>query len=176
MSRKSLIFRGTVALSLTSVLAPIPAMAVEPATLAVAQPKTVRDIAMDSGGVLKGQLVDPAGAVQGGAPVSLLRHGQEVAATITDGEGVFALTGLSGGTYQLVAGGMQQDVRLWADGTAPPAAVPSALVVRNDSLARGQILAPVAGLAGSVSTAGAIAAGTVIGVGAYAVTQADSGS
>jgi hypothetical protein len=176
MSRKTLYFRGTVALAIGSALGQTPVAAVQPRTAAVSEARAIRDISLSSGGVLKGQLVDPAGAIQTGVKVSLLRHGQEVATCSTDGQGAFELAGLSGGTYQLVADGMHQDVRLWAAGTAPPAAVPSALVVTKDSLTRGQLPAAVAGLAGSASTAGAIAVGGIIGVGAYAVTQADSGS
>jgi vitamin B12 transporter len=52
-------------------------------------------------GSLRGTVVDPLGAIVPGAAVTLLRDGQRVMAGTSDGQGQFALEGLSGGRYQI---------------------------------------------------------------------------
>jgi len=96
------------------------------------------DVALRQNGVLVGLVTTSAGIPQKDTPVILSRNGQVIGRTATDPDGRFALTGLSGGTYELLAGNSPSLVRLWAPGTAPPAAGQDALVVIGDPVLRGQ--------------------------------------
>jgi len=94
-------------------------------------------VALRPGGVLQGQVVDPQGVPAAGTRVVLAREGKPLATTQTDDQGRFGFSGLKGGLYQLATaqnGGMY---RLWATGTAPPAARADALLVSGDSVVRG---------------------------------------
>jgi len=174
---------GTVALSLGFISSPamsLCAAASPPADSAVTP--AVRDIALGSGGALSGQVVNSAGAAMQNATVSLQQQGQELASGATDAQGMFSISGLRGGNYELVVGQHRQHMRLWAAGTAPPAAVASTLLVNEgQDVARGQIawfgaLVPTS-LTGLTSAAPAFAAfGLPAGMATYAVTQSDSGS
>jgi hypothetical protein len=96
------------------------------------------DVALRSGGMLVGQVVDAQGAVQAGKLVSIQYGEQEVARTTTDANGVFAAQGLRGGQYHVVADNGDGHFRLWADNTAPPAATDSVVVVADPNVVRGQ--------------------------------------
>ena len=96
------------------------------------------DVALRSGGVLVGQVVDQQGAAKAGAPVSIRFAEHEVVRTVTDQNGVFAAQGLRGGQYQLLTVDGMTVCRLWAPDTAPPAARPAALLVSGNTAVRGQ--------------------------------------
>lgn len=122
----------------------IPAPAVQaadvahPADAAALASRTV-DVALDKAGTLRGQVVDAGGAPVAEVPVVVLQGNREVARTVTDRSGSFAVSGLRGGTYQLAAAGGASVYRLWAADTAPPAARPAALLVAaGDQLVRQQ--------------------------------------
>jgi hypothetical protein len=107
------------------------------------QPEAVADVSLLDGGVLIGQVVDPQGRPLAAEPVLLQFQAQEIARAKTDGCGLFAFRGLRGGVYQLVAAQGHGAFRLWAPGTAPPAAEQGALVVAGDPTVRGNLcLAP----------------------------------
>lgn len=114
-----------------------PALAGSP----VAAP-AIADIALSEGGVFAGKLVNAQGAPIAKTAVSLQQAGEEVAATVTDEEGVFAVQGLRGGLYQVVSEGGVVSYRLWAANTAPPAANQSALIVTGDAILNGQYCGP----------------------------------
>jgi len=97
----------------------------------------MNDIALQPGGVLLGQVVDPQGVAKAGAPVTIEYAGREVAKTTTDERGVFAAQGLRGGAYKITTAEGSSACRLWAADTAPPSARPAALVVAGDDLVRG---------------------------------------
>jgi hypothetical protein len=100
----------------------------------------VIDVALDAGGTLQGQVVDARGEAAPRTPVSIQQLDREVARAVTDASGRFRVTGLRGGTYRIVAGEATGAYRLWAANTAPPAALPSALVVAGDQqLVRGNL-------------------------------------
>ena len=173
MNCKTILLRGVVAVTVGSIFAPqIEALAASPVSAASTDVRSVRDVALADGGQLRGQLVDSAGSPLAGVPVSLLRNGREVAATTTGANGAFAINGLRGGTYELVAAQAHQVYRLWTPDNAPPSALDNALVVGDGNVTRGQ--APSTGL--SWPTVGAIGAVGLMAGGVYAIFQSDSGS
>jgi hypothetical protein len=96
------------------------------------------DVALQSGGLLVGQVVDQQGAAQAGKVVSIQYANHEVVRTTTDANGMFAARGLRGGQYQVLTDDGVSVYRLWAPNTAPPAARPAALLVSGDQAVRGQ--------------------------------------
>ena len=98
----------------------------------------VIDVALMGGGVLIGQVVDSQGTPLKAASVSLRDQRQEIATTKTDDNGYFAVRGLSGGMYEIVAAEGRGQYRLWAPGTAPPAARQGALLVSGSETVRAQ--------------------------------------
>jgi hypothetical protein len=103
----------------------------------------VRDVALEDGGVLLGQVVDSQAVPQVGVDVRLMSQGKLVAAAKTGANGRFEMRGLSGGVYQLQAAAGGGVFRLWAPGTAPPSAQSAAMVVSGVDVARGQANRPV---------------------------------
>lgn len=99
---------------------------------------TVGDVALRRGGQLVGQLFNGAGSPLQSTPVTILWQGRKLGQTVTDANGLFAVTGLRGGTYTIAAAGTSAAFRLWAPGTAPPSAVNAAMVVSGDPVVRGQ--------------------------------------
>jgi hypothetical protein len=98
----------------------------------------VKDVALQEGGVLVGQVVDPQGAVKANVPVSVSQEGQVVVETKSGADGYFAVKGLRGGVHQVAAAEGQGVYRLWVAGTAPPAAQEGILVVSGSDVTRGQ--------------------------------------
>ena len=62
------------------------------------------DVALTSGGVFSGQVVDVQGRPQAGSTVAVSQTQQVVATATTDANGQFSIRGLQGGMYQVVAG------------------------------------------------------------------------
>jgi hypothetical protein len=108
-----------------------------------AQPPVAADIALDADGVFRGQILDSTGKPVAGDHVSLYHSGHFIAQTRTDAEGRFAVSGVRSGIHQVewkTAGGASVSAvfRLWHDGTAPPNARSSVLMISGDDIARGQ--------------------------------------
>lgn len=176
MRRKPILLRCVVAITMGCVLAPANhTFATQPSRASSNEAKSVRDVALGEGGVFSGQFIDPAGALLPGVPLALLRNGVEVGTFSTDRQGMFAISGLTGGSYELVTGSTRQHYRLWAPGTAPPASRNSALVRSDGSIARGQ--SPTSA-GGGMSGGALFALGTVglITGGVIAILSTDSGS
>lgn len=110
-----------------------PAMATSPVAAA-----PIADVALASGGVFSGKVVNAQGAPLAEKMVSVRQAGQEVASTKTDQQGAFTVEGLNGGLYQVVSEGGVVSYRLWAANTAPPAANQAALIVTGDDIVNGQ--------------------------------------
>jgi hypothetical protein len=133
---------GAVALASVGMLIPQMALGVEargsrPAeTRSVAAP-VVRDVALQAGGVLRGQVLDTQGTPAAKTHVVLGQAGQQIAETQTDAQGRFSFGGLKGGVYQLATAQGGAVYRAWAVGTAPPAASADALVINGDTVVRG---------------------------------------
>jgi len=131
-----------------------------PSAFAASPIAPATDVALRSGGLLVGQVVDPQGLAKAGTVV-LIRQGEhEVVRTTTDANGVFAAQGLRGGHYQLQTQDGACDCRLWAADTAPPAARPAALVVSGNEVVRGQF-GPAASMVGWMKAHPFITAGFV---------------
>jgi hypothetical protein len=108
-------------------------------------PVRVVDVALGANGTLTGQLLDRQGRQ---LPISqiVVTNGQETWKTYTNEQGHFRLEGLVGSTYQVQAVGQIQIVRAWSEGTAPPQASKSLLLVYDNSVVLGQNCgAPVCG-------------------------------
>lgn len=107
----------------------------------VADP-AVADVALAEGGIFTGKVVSGQGAPMAKSAVSIRQAGSEIAAAVTNEEGVFAVQGLRGGLYQVVADNGVVSYRLWAPNTAPPAANQSALIVTGQEILSGQFGGP----------------------------------
>ena len=104
------------------------------------------DVALRGEGLLLGQVVDVEGRPVMRTVVSLRSQQREVARTATNDEGYFAVRGLSGGVYQVVAADGIGTFRLWNSQSAPPSCQQGALVVAGSDVFRGQV--PGAGAIG----------------------------
>jgi hypothetical protein len=92
----------------------------------------VTDVALQNGGTLLGHVVDPQGKAVAETPVSIQQADRELVRTVTDRSGGFRVANLRGGTYRIVAGEAAGIYRLWAPGTAPPSARPTAMIASGD--------------------------------------------
>ena len=100
----------------------------------------IGDVAIRNDGVLAGQLVDGQNAPQSGVRVSILdMQNHEVAASITDNQGSFAIGGVRGGVYQVVTPQNRQIYRIWAPGIAPPSAQLGLLLIAPREAAGGEV-------------------------------------
>jgi hypothetical protein len=70
--------------------------------------------------------------------VAVLTIDGKAARSRTTNGGEFAVGGLKGGVYQVIAGQGSQVVRAWSEGTAPPTAQRQILVVSDPRVAVGQ--------------------------------------
>jgi hypothetical protein len=128
----------------------------------------IRDVALREGGVLHGSVLDGAGRALPDLPVQVRRGDVVVATARTDAQGRFAAANLTGGVHQVTTPNGAAVYRLWTPAAAPPAAAPSALVLPEGGVVRGQAggmgawVAPAVSAAVIATTAGitvAIAAG-----------------
>src|SRR6478672_12103689 len=110
----------TIAAALACVGMLIPASAFAATPFAPTTPAS--DVALRSGGLLVGQVVDQQGVARVNTPVSIQFAGREVVSTTTDSNGVFAAKDLRGGQYQILTPQGGNVCRLWAADTAPPSA------------------------------------------------------
>ncbi len=102
------------------------------------RPQLVTDVELRQGGILLGQVVDPQGMPLAKVSVSLQDQAREIARAKTDANGYFAVRGLRGGVYQIVAAEGHGAFRLWTPGHAPPTSHKGALVVAGRQAVRGQ--------------------------------------
>jgi len=109
--------------------------------LLTGQAPAIRDIALQTGGAMHGQVVDAQGNPCGQVAVRVVRTADPTPLAIaqTDSQGRFAVTGLSGGLYRVETPAGAAMYRLWAPNTAPPSATASALVVQGDPTMRGNL-------------------------------------
>jgi len=124
-------FRGSVvALSTVGLLAPQMVIAESPQAAQQQSYESMSlDVALQSGGTLKGQVVDAQGAAQAGLDVIVESRGRQVTQAITDHDGTFSVENLRGGTYVVRAADQVVTCRVWAANTAPPSATDGVLVV-----------------------------------------------
>ena len=145
--KNSKVFRGLAVLATSAgLLMPQAAMAETSAraTSGRQQDAVIADIALTSGGVLHGQVVDAQNKPLAGTKVALRSiNGQEFSAE-TNEKGHFALSGLKGGTYTAATEGSSGTFRLWAADTAPPSAIPGVMLMPGRETVRGQMGSGVA--------------------------------
>jgi hypothetical protein len=103
-----------------------------------ASPGLIADVALEPGGVLRGQVVDSQQAPLAGEQVLISQQGRVVSDAQTDGVGRFAAENLRGGIYEVEVRSQSAPYRLWASETAPPAARPAVLLVAQEQTVRGQ--------------------------------------
>jgi hypothetical protein len=101
----------------------------------------IRDVALQTGGAMHGQVVDAQGNPCREVAVRVVRTTETtpLAVVQTDSQGRFAVQGLSGGIYRVETPAGAAMYRLWAPNTAPPSATTSALVVQGDPTVRGNL-------------------------------------
>jgi hypothetical protein len=136
----SLVRAAAVALATLGMMIPnAPAIAAGPSRVQV---KTVDakifDIALSNGGTFKGRVVDHTGAAMEGAAVTIKQNNKEVARSITDKNGTFAVANLKTGVYSVASGATEGTYRVWSETAAPPSAKEQGLLVMGENGARGQ--------------------------------------
>ncbi len=125
------------------------------------------DIALRDGGVFVGQIVNAQGAAIADAQVTMVTAGKAIALTKTDKQGRFAVQGLRGGHYDVVAMNGKNTYRVWAPKTAPPTARSGALIVTEEEVMNAQGHGGMLGFVQSypLLTAAAVTAAIAIPVG-----------
>lgn len=104
------------------------------------QPKIAKlsDVALDARGVFNGTIVNANGVRMANSEVTILQGKKTIDRVRTDAKGRFKVYKLRGGVYQIKAGKNVAAVRVWSHRTAPPKALPQALLVTGIRTARGQ--------------------------------------
>lgn len=135
-----------------------------------AQHVQISDVALAANGMLTGQVVDQQGIGLSNIPVSVRQQGREITNAVTDGTGRFAVSGLRGGTCQLLAANGQSVVRVWTANAAPPIAKSSVMIVANG----GQVLRANYGCGIGPWVLPALAAGGIIAGVAIATSNSNT--
>ncbi len=149
-------------------------------TGADASASALADVELSPEGELHAVICDEQGRPRAGVPVLLAVGTQSVATTKTDSAGVATFERIRPGTYELKGPGWNRSCRVWAHGTAPPAARSAVVVERHPVTVRGQIGPPLlgdsTGLLGlsPLLTLGVIAAAIAIPVGIAAANDDDN--
>lgn len=122
-----------------------PVLAAEPIMGSRPQVRTVDskvlDIALSAGGTFTGRVVDHTGLAIEGAEVVVRQGHTEVARSITDRTGTFAVSNLKSGSYTFSSGATTGTYRVWSEKSAPPSANVQGLLIRGENGARGQFAA-----------------------------------
>lgn len=151
------LLRNATCLLLSGLLsAATPVLAGEPAEIRSS------DVALTTGGVLSGTVLNPAALPVAGVAVNVLHEDKVVAKSMSNEKGEFTVKGLRNGAHVVKVGTTHLRVRLWSADAAPPAAVENLAVVVNDDVVRGQA---ALGALGGGGSAGMAAAVLVAGVG-----------
>lgn len=96
------------------------------------------DVALREGGVLTTRVVDSLGNPIAGEQVFIEFKGKQVASSVSDHDGLVAISGLRPGLHAIVTPMGTTVCRLWSEGTAPPSAVSLPAVVSDSEVVRGQ--------------------------------------
>ena len=97
------------------------------------------DITLNRNGLLTGRIVDPRGQAIAHTDVVLIANEEVLSLVTSDATGYFRVPNMRPGTYRLASNHAVQICRVWAPGTAPPAAKQSALLVANKEVTAGQV-------------------------------------
>ncbi|MCA8982912.1 MAG: carboxypeptidase regulatory-like domain-containing protein [Planctomycetaceae bacterium] len=120
-------------LACMGMMIPQQTFAAGPVTAQVASKVQIADVTLTKG-TLSGKVVDAQGQVVGGSVVKVSLGNQEVATTVTNKEGEFAVGNLNTGIYQVAAGDSRASVRLWDAQVAPPSAKSNVLIVTGSTV------------------------------------------
>lgn len=93
-----------------------------------ATPQTL-DVKLGAQNQLLGRVVDSQGQPVSGINVRLISANGSVLETAAAQQGQFAFHSVRGGEYMLHVNGSSKLMRVWSEGTAPPAALPTVDVV-----------------------------------------------
>ena len=154
------------AVACTGIVLPQAAVLAAPPELEKSQTDAVKvpkptDVSLDKRGVLTGTIVDKNGKAAVEADVLVKQGRRLVAKTKTDKKGNFEVSKLRGGVYQILVGDTAAFVRVWADGTAPPKAHDTALIVADGKLVLGQGVIPPADILSGLVLGGTVASITI---------------
>ncbi len=100
---------------------------------------TAIDLCAPTGTRIKGRLVTPRGTAVNGVHVAIQRESESIFNVLTDSQGYFSLPAFEPGIYTLTDGTWVQPIRIWAEGTAPPAAKTKMLVIAREPIVAGQV-------------------------------------
>lgn len=103
-----------------------------------------RDLRLGDQGLLRLQVVNPAGQPISRQIVSIQHEGREIARSQTSPKGQVLIRGLRPGLHLIQVGRQQLNCRLWTAQTAPPTALANPAFVLGGTAVRGQY-GPVAG-------------------------------
>ena len=160
------------AMAAAVIVAPSLVQAAPAANAVQAAATPVTDVKITEG-VLTGTLRDAGGQPVDGALVVVGQRGVEIARTVTDREGRYAVENLQAGQYVIVSGNVGRVVRLWETSVAPPASAPEVALAPQAGATRGQAGLGV-GMLSTVSTGAAVVgAGVAIGLGVEAQDEAE---
>ena len=110
-----------------------PTKAVRPAS-----PTVAADIKKSADGRLAGRVVDSTGAAIENANVVVRQGAKDIVHGRTDQDGMFSITNVKPGTYQVSSGSTEGLFRIWNGKDAPPSARSNALLVVGQNGERGQ--------------------------------------
>ncbi len=122
----------------------------------------VLDITMSQEGAFAGRVIDFSGSAVADAEVVISQGNREIAKTTSDESGVFSVSGLKGGVYDVRSGNTAGQFRIWTATAAPESSKEQALVVLGKNGTRGAI----GGMGGGtiILTAAVIASLIIAGV------------
>ena len=100
-------------------------------------PAPPRDIALQVGHLLQGQVVDTHGMAQANCEVWVSRESGSSIKTRTDASGKFGVRALPAGVYRIETAAGGGKYRLWAPKLAPPDAQSNVLIVVTSRVASG---------------------------------------
>ncbi|RMG34699.1 MAG: carboxypeptidase regulatory-like domain-containing protein [Planctomycetota bacterium] len=132
------------ALAAFGMIVPPSLWAADPPPPPAASPAATVDVALRNGR-LSAQLLDAQGVAVAKQTVTVFRAGQAVTSTKTDAQGRFVVDAVTPGVYQLATAHGATQLRVWAEGTEPPATGNRVVLIRTAPTARGQIGPPLLG-------------------------------
>jgi hypothetical protein len=97
----------------------------------------IADVELGLQGQWSGTIVDSQGIAVGNLPARLSNRRGPVAQLATDQKGHFSLSNVSTGVHLLQLDGTPRLFRFWKNGTAPPSAPRSSLIVTQGRVVRG---------------------------------------
>jgi len=130
-----------VVVAITGICTPQVATAAQPPFVGTASGNValiVQDVALNPGGKLAIQVVDPQGKPHAGTPIKVRKADAIIHHSITGKDGQIVMSRLKPGVYQITSGARGGIYRLWAPQTAPPRATTGILLTDDGGVVRGK--------------------------------------